>query len=164
MTKAQNDTPLVQQATAIIISLYQLEKQLSSVYAKMEKAAATDELAKCLSPISTDAIQHLERLKLLQQSLQIKSITAATSKVSGSRWKKSNLEQDLAIIKEALTFQNQKLAGYEMLHPMFCAMELTLQAELVEQTITDNRNTNTWLRQIVQNILSPQLLDAEHGD
>jgi len=44
-----------------------------------------------------------------------------------------------------------------MLYPMAVNLNLTQEATLLEQTITDNRNTNTWLRQIIQNIIAPQI-------
>lgn len=135
-----------------------IEKTLTKRYKKLEKSAFTDELAKCLSPISTDQEAHLKRLKLMRELLKGKPLSKPSFKHEENKLQKVTIDQDLLIIKEALGFQNHKLAIYEFLHPISIALALTSVPEMIEQTITDNRNTNTWLRQIIQNIVGPALL------
>ncbi|MGF1924351.1 MAG: DUF892 family protein [Bacteroidia bacterium] len=151
--KPQAD-PVSQKFNELLFDIYQLEKQLVKVYAKMEKLAFVDELRKCLSPVSTDSLKHLERLELMKPSKG----KASPIRPKALPLKTPTLVQDLHIIALALEFQNQKLAIYELLHPIASALDLQSETQLIEQTITDHRNTNTWLRQIVQNIVVPKLL------
>lgn len=138
----------------LLFDIYQLEKQLVKVYTKMEKSAFVDELRKCLSPVSTDSEKHIERLELMKRSKG----KASPIRPKALPLKTPTLLQDLHIVALALEFQNQKLAMYELLHPIASALDLQSETQLIEQTITDHRNTNTWLRQIVQNIVVPKLL------
>lgn len=151
---------LLQKFIETIASVDHLEKRQVKVYQKLEKAAHTPELTKCLSPLSTDSAQHLQRLALIKLSIGKKnSIQGVELALPPIQLKKSSAEQDLNLIERALSLQSQKLGYYEFLHPMAKALKLDNEAQLIEQTITDNRNTNTWLRQIVQNIVVPTLLD-----
>lgn len=138
--------------------LFQFEKQCLSIYSKMEKKASTPELSKCLHPEQTQLASHIERLKLIKKSVGSKSTKPAILQVENPKLHSPNIQQDLEIVQTALTLQNRKLALYELLHPLAVATKLTMQAELIEQTIADNRHTNTWLRQIVQNVI-PALLN-----
>ena len=146
-----------QQFNTLLDQILQLEKLIGKAYLKFEKTAFTDELAKCLSPTSTDGPAHLQRLKLITASFATNgTATEKLPALSISIGKKS-MANDLQLIAVALGLQNQKLAIYEMLHPLASGLALTPIAQLIEQTITDNRNTNTWLRQIIQNIIVPKL-------
>lgn len=137
-----------------------LEKKGAKIYLKLVKKAFTPELTKALSPISTDCEQHLSRLKLIK--LATKGIDTELIKenipVYDVKITKPDTAQDVKIISYALRFQHLKLAYYEILYPMAVNLNLTQEASLLEQTITDNRNTNTWIRQIIQNIIAPQIL------
>lgn len=141
--------------------LTNIEKQAVKLYGKLKQATFTAELAKALTPEISDQPQHLTRLKLIHTSLKLGKINASTTtdlaklKLSA----KKSAEQDLAIISHALKWQNLKLAYYEFLYPLAKSLDLETEATLLEQTITDNRNTNTWLRQIIQNIIAPSLQD-----
>lgn len=155
-----NDDHILQQKLANeLAKIINLEQQLIKVYQKLEKAAFTDELVKCLSPVSTDSLQHLQRVKLIKSTIRQKpkDIEKFDLKIN-TKLKKPHLAQDLDIINFALAFQNLKLGIYEFLHPLAVSLKLEIEANLIEQTITDNRNTNIWLRQIIQNIVSPALL------
>jgi len=136
-----------------------LEKQVNKVCLKFVAAALTPELSKCLSPESTDSPKHLQRIKLIKTSIGLKSIKTDKSLVLHPlRLKKTSEEQDLDIIVHTLLLQGEKIAHYQMLHPLAMVMHLQIEASLLEQTITDNRNTDTWLRQIVQNIIAQSVL------
>lgn len=137
-----------------------LEKQGAKIYSKLVKKAYTPELTKALSPISTDCEQHIGRLKLIK--LATKGIDIELIKenipIYDVKITKPDTAKDVKIISYALRFQHLKLAYYEMLYPMAVNLSLIQEATLLEQTITDNRNTNTWLRQIIQNIIAPQIV------
>ena len=136
-----------------------LEKQGAKIYLKLVKKAHTPELTKALSPISTDCEQHLSRLKLIKLALKKiePEIISEHIPVYDIKISKPGTAHDVKIISYALRFQHLKLAYYELLYPMAVNLNLTQEATLLEQTITDNRNTNTWLRQIIQNIVAPQI-------
>ncbi|MFD0941052.1 DUF892 family protein [Pedobacter boryungensis] len=137
-----------------------LEKFSEKKYAKLTKVAHTDELAKCLHPESTDILAHQQRLSLIKKLVPKTSQLEIKYELPVLQLKsKANPTQDLLIIENALNIQNQKLAIYELLHPIAVALNLETVPALIEQTISDNRNTNTWLRQIVQNIVAPILTE-----
>ncbi len=148
--------PIFEKFAESLANLHSHEKKLIAIYAKLEKAAHTPELSKCLSPVSTDNVQHLKRLALIKMSISLKSrIKPEMVNQPLIKIKKPSSHQDLDLVEYALILQNQKLAYYEFLHPIAVALALQKEAELIEQSISDNRNTNTWLRQIIQNILVP---------
>jgi ferritin-like metal-binding protein YciE len=157
MEKSANSLPLQKFINTLSI-VEKLETLVNKIYKKMETAAFTPELAKCLSPVSTDYEQHLKRIGLIKQSFKQKpDLKDNEPKPFSIKLIKQSAEQDLDIIANALKLQNEKLAYYEFLYPLASALEMPQQAELLEQTITDNRNTNTWLRQIMQNIIVPRI-------
>ena len=128
----------------------------------MAKSAYADEVRQCLSPPSNDSEQHLARIKLIKTAIKTKaSPTRETEKTMTSKFGPATPQQDLEIASIALKFQHEKLANYEMMHPIAFALQLEPVASLVEQTIADHKNTNAWLHQIVQNIIVPELLNLE---
>lgn len=142
----------------LLAAVAQLEKSQAKIYRKIVKSAFTDELSKCLDPVSTDQVQHLQRIQLIKKTVQVKpsadKIASTTEKV---RVKKASFQQDIDLIALALKCQHDKLALYEFLHPLAVNLKADIAAEMIQQTIADNRNTNKWLRQIVQNIIVPSL-------
>lgn len=133
-----------------------LEKKINKLYLKFIKAALAPELAKALSPEETWAEQHVQRLMLIRQSAKLLKANPEQKNLTvdfNLRLKKANRLQDLDIIAKALELQNLKLAGYEFIHPFAIKLGFHQVAELLEQTITDDRNTNTWLRQLIQNVV-----------
>jgi ferritin-like metal-binding protein YciE len=135
-----------------------LEKQVVKLYEKLEKAAFTPELSKALSPNQTESEQHLQRLILIKELVKGQKIDKDSKPSHGSlkfSLKSSSTAQDLDMIAKVLELQNLKLSYYEFLHPIAVALDMETAASLIEQTITDNRNTNTWLRQIIQNVIIP---------
>jgi ferritin-like metal-binding protein YciE len=158
----KQQAPLMDQFGNALFILIKLEQQLSKIFVKLERTAFTPELTKALTPEISDQAQHLGRLKLICTSLKLKKLNGAVNKeqipqVKLSR-KKSSM-QDLAMINYALQLQNLKLGHYEFIHSLAKGLAKEIESNLIEQTITDNRNTNTWLRQIIQNIIAPQLLE-----
>ncbi|TCC88064.1 DUF892 family protein [Pedobacter frigiditerrae] len=144
-----------------LLELMEFEKQLLKLYPKLEKAAHTAELVKALNPEVADQVKHINRLKLITNSLNEKKPKGTLNQVNipllPIKASIKSAEQDLILISFALQIQNLKLGYYEFLHPLAAALQMETEAALLEQTITDNRNTNTWLRQIIQNIIAPSL-------
>ncbi|MDQ7947417.1 MAG: DUF892 family protein [Pedobacter sp.] len=141
-----------------LAKLTALEKKLGPMYHKLEKAAFAAELAKALSDEGTDHQAHLQRLLLIKQSgkfsLDAPKVVFGTE-LPSFKAKKASPTQDLEIIALALYLQGLKLSSYELLHPLASSLGLEQEAVLLEQTINDHRNTNTWLRQLVQNVVVP---------
>jgi ferritin-like metal-binding protein YciE len=151
--------PLMDKFANTLSQIEYLEKQVNKIYKKFISVVYTPELSKCLFPELTDSDKHLQRIKLIHTSLSLKPQPCDKQVITNPiKLKTASAEQDLAIITQALILQNHKLAFYELLHPLATALNLPIEAELIEQTITDNRNTNTWLRQIVKNIITPILI------
>lgn len=142
----------------LLFAVEKIEKAQAKSYRKMVKSAFTDELSKCLDPVSTDHLQHLQRLKLINKSVKVKPSVGKLAKTTEViHYKKPSFQQDIEIIETALKCQHEKLALYEFLHPLAVNLKVDIAAEMIQQTIVDNRNTNKWLRQITQNIIVPSL-------
>ena len=153
-----NSRVLTDKFAMLVCSAHQMEKADEKIYRMMVKKAFTDELSKCLSPISTDYLQHIQRIKLIRRLIREKE-QAPTSKLERLKlsFKKPDFQQDLEMFELALRYQHEKLAIYEILHPLAVNLNHEIEVELIAQTIEDHRNTNKWLRQIVQNIIIPNL-------
>lgn len=155
MAKTTNSTPK-QEFINRLEEITKFEKQLAKVYQKMAKAAHTIELAQCLSPTATENPLHLKRLDLIRRATKGKPAAGVDIRpITPMKFKMASIQQDLEIAYHALIFQNEKLALYEFLHAVAQGMLLENEAGLIEQTITDYRNTNAWLHQIIQNIIVP---------
>lgn len=141
----------------LISSVQLMEKEHEKVYRRIVKSAFTDELSKCLSPVSTDYVQHIQRLKLIGKRTKYKGTQSPMPKKEKVSFKKPDFVQDLEMIEMTLKYQHRKLAIYEFLHPLAVNLELETAAEIIAQTLEDHRNTNKWLRQIAQNIILPSL-------
>ncbi len=138
--------------------LISMEKQLIKLYLKIEKTCYTPELSKALSKNETGAEKHLQRLELIKKSVEDQKMDKKPLEESIKlNLKPTEISQDLLIISKVLTLQNTKLSCYEFLYPIATALEMQNEAALLEQSITDNRNTNTWLRQIIQNVIVPAI-------
>ncbi|WP_316771491.1 DUF892 family protein [Pedobacter frigiditerrae] len=140
-----------------LLALIAIEQQFAKLYAKLEKASLTAELSKALTPEISDQVQHISRLKLIHTALNLGKLVVPKVNEGIPILKlstKKSAPQDLQIIHCALKLQNLKLAYYELLHPLAKGLALATEATLLEQTMSDNRNTSTWLRQIIQNVIA----------
>jgi len=136
MPKENTETvnPLMEKFSQTLAAAQSLEKQANKIYQKFIKASHTPELAKCLSPGSTDSDKHLQRIKLIQTSLGTKlSPSKKNDLLPNPKLKKVSSQQDLDIISQTLNLQSPKLAQYQILHPLASALNRETQAELLEQ-------------------------------
>ena len=159
--KTAGVNPLLEKFAQTIELAQSLEKQVNKIYHKFISASYTPQLAKCLSPESTDSGKHLQRISLIRTSLALKSIIIGKLPLAIPKLKKASPVQDLDLIGQALNLQHQKLANYQLLHPLAIAMNLQMESEMIGQTITDICNTSTWMRQIIKNIIGPLLGQIE---
>lgn len=113
------------------------------------------ELAKCLNPEQTEVVQHQAILTLIRKSLKLATIKVEQKSIDKPKLRGSSQLGDLEIISFVLHAQHLKLGTYEMLHALACSLDLEIESQLLEQSITDNRNTNTWLRELLKNIIAP---------
>lgn len=154
-TSEENKAPLINKFNQLISLIASLEKQLKPIYAKLQKKAFHPELAKCLHPEQTELIQHQSRLTLIRKSLKLSTIKVDVKPIEKLKLRSASQVGDLDIISFVLHAQHLKLGTYEMLHALACSLNLEIESQLLEQSITDNRNTNTWLRELLKNVIAP---------
>lgn len=159
-------TPLKQLFSLKLIAISAVEKEISKIYKKMNKAAIAAPLQKAVSPYSTDIEAHQQRLKLIMKVESIKPAQFKTliknqlpdfiSNASLSTFSKGD-QRDPDIILNAMLIQNYKIAIYEFLYVTSIELKSEQSAILLDQIIRDNKNTYGWLLQLLQNSASPVL-------
>jgi ferritin-like metal-binding protein YciE len=159
MSASQNQLELVFKQA--ILNGIATERQTNSVLAKLHKAAITPELTKALSQEATNFANHISRLKLISSAIPLKGlkVTAAPLFVSIPKPDKKAL-QEVWMIAQAIALVSFKIAQYEFLQSLAIVLPSPVFEELLAQCITENRDTKTWLRQILQNIIAPTILSS----
>ena len=142
--------------------LYNAEKQYSKYFMVLSRSALTKELMSALAPSQTEIEIHMERLKQIMRLQNIK-LTKATSVIDDELIKnaklsippKQSLIKDIQILHWAKIMGQAKIVRYELLFLMAVQLELELPSALLEQCFKDNKNTDSYLTQIAQNIIFP---------
>ena len=132
-------------------SLLTFENTCAKAYVKIAKAAFAPELAKALDPEQTNIKSHIQRLKLIKKLFPIKSgvalpiLSIDTPKFSSTK----TAIQDLMIMHYALQLQGLKINQYHFLLALSILIEQEHAIPLMEQCISENNDTNTWIKRIL---------------
>lgn len=149
--------------------IYEVEKKCQKVYKKLAKAAYISELRTAVSPLSTEIEIHLERLKLIMKLQQIKPGKLKDDKkypfpdltiISSVTRRKKHIRHDSDIILNTMVIQNYKIAVYEFLYSTSLELKLEQSTMLLEQCIKEDKNTYSWLLQILNNIVNPGISES----
>ncbi|TDQ08210.1 DUF892 family protein [Pedobacter metabolipauper] len=148
----------------LLAERFAAEKKYIKSFTEMSDAVLTDELHKALSPEQTDQENHLSRLSLILESQKLKAgrITAViddellkmSTEVCGFMKQKS-IMKDIQILHCVQVIEQIKITNYDALYQIALELKLEQAAELLEQTLKDNKNTQAYLSQIAQNIIYP---------
>lgn len=137
-----------------IDSLLAFEQTCSKTYIKLSKAALAPELGKALDPEQTNIKSHIQRLKLIKKLFTIKSGAAlSTLSISAAKLSKTKTAmQDLKIMHFALQLQYLKVSQYHFLLALGTSIQQEHAITLLEQCISENNDTNTWIKRTLNQI------------
>jgi ferritin-like metal-binding protein YciE len=158
------DTGLLDFFLERTVDLCQAERQFMKCFVALSIAAFTDELRIALDTPSTEAESHIGRLEQILSSLGRKEtkmeceVVASLAKKSNGLIKKNEPGtpmRDAAIVYSAQLIQHYKIASYSVLQPIAEELNLEQASMLLEQCLTEEKNTSAYLTQIAQNIINP---------
>ncbi|MGY4384735.1 ferritin-like metal-binding protein YciE [Pedobacter sp. UYP24] len=153
-----------------VSELYATEKKYLKTFEQLADASHTDELRAALSPAGTEIENHISRLSQIMDLLKLKpsrisaeigeELMKMAKEVSGFK-KQQSVIKDIQLLQCAKMIILVKIGVYESLHFIASTRKMEAAALLLEQTLSDNKNTAAYLCQIEQNILYPQAAKAE---
>lgn len=147
-----------------LTDLYLAEKKFVKSFIALSIASYTDELRTALNSPSTEAETHLERLKLILDSLETKpgkrecNIVSALVEKARDLIKKNEPEtpmRDAAIIYAAQHIEHYKIASYTVMLELSKELNLGQASHLLEQCLKEEKDTAAYLSQIAGNIINP---------
>jgi ferritin-like metal-binding protein YciE len=146
------------------LDLYHAEKMFMKCFVALSIAAFTDELSKALNTPSTEAEAHIDRLEQILKSLDKKIVKRECEVVTSLAHKADGLirknepgtaMRDAAMIYAAQLIEHYKIASYEVLHAAAAELQLEQASMLLEQCLTEEKQTSAYLTQISRNIINP---------
>jgi len=145
-------------------NLYDAEKKFMKCFVALSISAYADELRTALNTPSTEAETHISRLEQILTTVGNGTQSGECEVVTALIEKSNNLIKnnepgtpirDAAIIFAAQLIQHYKIASYSVLQPIAVELGLEQASMLLEQCLTDEKNTAAYLTQIAQNITNP---------
>lgn len=147
-----------------LVDLYLAEKKFVKSFIALSIASYTDELRSGLNSPSMEAESHLERLTLILDSLKVKPgkreckiVTALVAKARDliKKNEPKTAMRDAAIIYAAQHIEHYKIASYSVLLELSKELELEQASVLLDQCLTEEKDTAAYLSQIASNIINP---------
>ncbi len=142
--------------------LYDAEKQLVKALPKMAKAASNEELKEAFESHLEETKGHVERLEqafqLLEQKAKSKPCEAMKGLISEAQ---ETMQEDFseplldsAIICAAQKVEHYEIAGYGTLCAWARSMSLDDVADLLEQTLAEEKAADEKLTEVAGNVMS----------
>jgi ferritin-like metal-binding protein YciE len=150
--------------------LYNAEGQLVKALPKMAKAASSDELKEAFEKHLEQTKGHIERLEEVFEEIgeKTKGKTCQAMKgliEEGSEVLKADGENsvlDAAIIVAAQKVEHYEIAGYGSVRTFAQLLGQDKSAELLQQTLDEESETNELLNKLAEDIVNPEaLMEAE---
>jgi ferritin-like metal-binding protein YciE len=146
--------------------LYNAEGQLVKALPKMAKAASSDELKEAFEKHLEQTKAHIERLEEVFEELgeKAKGKTCQAMKgliEEGSEVLKADGEDsvlDAAIIVAAQKVEHYEIAGYGSVRTFAQLLGQDQSAELLQQTLDEESETNELLNKLAEDIVNPEAL------
>jgi len=164
MEKKNDSLTLTEIYKSLVAEQLAAEKKYQKSFSKIQASAQTDELKSAIAPDATDIENHISRLSRAMESVKQKAQTQISAidetlleSLKQSSGKGSSLAKDAGILQILFAVFSIKVARYESLHRMASAIEQPEYALLLEQCGKDNQNTLSYLNQIAQNIIYPEM-------
>jgi ferritin-like metal-binding protein YciE len=146
--------------------LYNAEGQLVKALPKMAKAASSDELKEAFEKHLEQTKAHIERLEEVFEELGEKAKGKTCQAMrglieEGSEVLKADGEDsvlDAAIIVAAQKVEHYEIAGYGSVRTFAQLLGQDQSAELLQQTLDEESETNELLNKLAEDIVNPEAL------
>ena len=145
--------------------LYNAETQLVKALPKMAKAATTDELRKGFEEHLEQTKRHVDRLEQACEHLGVRAKGKKCAAMEGLIEEgKELLDQDIedqsildaGLIEAAQKVEHYEIAGYGTVRAWARQLGHTEVAELLQQTLQEEKETNERLNQIAERMVNEQ--------
>jgi ferritin-like metal-binding protein YciE len=140
--------------------IYWAEKHLTKALPKMQKAATTEELKNAIEEHTAQTEEHVSRLEqvfeLLGKKAQAKKCDAMEGLVKEGEsvveeTEDGSMTRDVGIIMSAQKVEHYEIAAYGGLAQLATTMGLEDVAELLNQTLEEEKETDSLLTEIAEN-------------
>lgn len=156
---------LQEQFNAILTEWHATEKKLGKGLSQLSAIVHTDELRRGIAPESTSHNEQLERMAILLERMKLKSSRVSDPlseelikmiKETAGYKKQQSLLKDAQILHLGMQVFYHRVAVYTSMHQMLTVLQLTKEAELIAQSLSESKDNAGYLMQIGQNIIYPQ--------
>lgn len=171
MQKTVDKTPVQELFVNMLKDIYWAEKHLTKALSKMKKAATTEELKEAFDDHLTQTEEHVTRLEkafeLMGKKAQAKKceamegLTKEADEIS-EETAAGSLTRDVGLIAAAQKVEHYEIATYGTLVQLASNMHLNKVASLLEETLKEEKATDSLLTDIAQKNVNWQALENEN--
>jgi ferritin-like metal-binding protein YciE len=150
-----------------IKDIYWAEKALSKALSKMQKAATSDELANAFEQHQHQTETHVQRLEKVFELLELKPVAKKCLAMEGLIKEADELKEDTedgtmvrdaALISAAQKVEHYEIASYGTIATFAKIMGHTDIAKLLDQTLAEEKNTDSTLTKIAESLVNEEAL------
>jgi ferritin-like metal-binding protein YciE len=143
--------------------IYWAEKNLVKALPKMQKAATSEELSSCIGNHLEETKEHVARLEqvfeLLGKKPQAKKCEAMEGLISEGQEIVADTDEDTAVRDAGIIIASQKIEHYEIsaygsLRTLANVMGHSQVAELLEQTLKEEKNADSLLTEVAESTVN----------
>ncbi len=143
--------------------IYWAEKHLAKALPKMAKGATSDELRTSIEQHLTETENQIVRLEQVFEILGVKAAGKKCEAMEGlveegktmlEETETGSMTRDAAIISSAQKIEHYEIASYGTLRTLANTLGLTEAANLLEQTLNEEKNTDVKLTQIAESFVN----------
>jgi len=140
--------------------IYWAEKALLKALPKMQKAATSEELQSAIEEHTTQTEEHVSRLEQVFELLALKPAAKKCEAMEGliaegesivEETEDGSMTRDAAIIMAAQKIEHYEIATYGGLKQLAMTMGLNDAADLLDQTLQEEKETDEGLTEIAEN-------------
>lgn len=144
--------------------IYWAEQHLTKALAKMAKKSTSDELRQALETHITETEGQIERLKQVFESIDEKATAKKCLAMEGlikegeeimEDTEDGSITRDAGIISAAQKAEHYEIASYGTLKTLATTLGYNEAAELLAQTLEEEKNTDSLLTQIAEGNINP---------
>lgn len=172
-TPMQMDEMLEQLFTDQLQDIYYAEKLLTKALPKMSKAASTEELQQAIDNHLAQTEEQVTRLEKVFEMLGKKAQAKKCDGMDGlqkeaetiiEETEEGSLTRDVGIIMAAQKVEHYEIATYGGLAQLADTFGMTEVAELLHQTLEEEKEADNLLTQVAEGINFPAGLENEEGE
>jgi len=144
--------------------IYWAEKHLTKALGKMAKKATSDELRQALLTHQTETDNQIARLEQVFESIDEKAVAKKCDAMAGlieesesimEDTEDGSLTRDAGIISAAQKSEHYEIASYGTLKTLAATLGYNEAAELLAQTLEEEKKTDALLTQIAESSINP---------